>query len=150
MDLAMQETRPGILDDANFDQHWSVSYWRGWSWPPPGAKLTTADGLRTLASEVAQNARQARVLEDSTSAAYWAYHVARTTYFTIQCATCVVAHAVLSGDVEQAPSLLADSTNVETFTMNTVGTPSLCGCQGTTFCSCGCVQHCQNNSGLAL
>jgi hypothetical protein len=148
----MQETRPGILDDASFDQHWSVSYWRGWSWPPPGAKLTTADGLRTLASEVAQNVRQAQELEDSTSAAYWAYHVARTTYFSIQYATCVFAYAVLKGEVQQgkAPSLLADSTGFERFVMNTVGNPSLCGCQGTTFCSCECVQHCQNNSGLAL
>jgi hypothetical protein len=125
----MQEKRPGVLDDASFDQHWSVPFWRNWSWPPPGAELTTPDGLRTIASEVAKNARQARVWEDSTSAAYWAYHVARAAYFSVQYTTCFLGHILLNGAVIQGrPATLSEEPiDFERLAMNTVGAPSCVG-----------------------
>jgi hypothetical protein len=45
----MQAVKPGLADDSNFEQHWTVDYWRSWSWPPEGAALNSAQGLQVVA-----------------------------------------------------------------------------------------------------
>ena len=91
------QAKPGVRDNVNFKQHWSVAEWRNYTWPPPGGKLSTREGAQIVLREATERARAANVLQDSTSATYWAYHVARLTFFLLQSFSAVVAQALRSG-----------------------------------------------------
>jgi hypothetical protein len=90
--------RPGTQDDVSFEQHWSVSVWRNWAWPPPDADLKTGKGLRVFAAALAKNASQAST--DPTSAAYWAYHTARFAFFCAQVGVGAVMQGLLTGKLQ--------------------------------------------------
>lgn len=89
--------KPGVADDTNFEQHWSVQRWRDYSWPPPGADLTSLSGLQLVLRQISRNAAAAKVAEDATSASYWAYHVLRTSFFITQ--VCGAARRCMYTDV---------------------------------------------------
>lgn len=105
----LQEERPGVRDDTNFRQHWSVSEWRSWNWPPKDVGLSSPAQLQALARAVRSSAQQANMLEDSTSAAYWAYHVTRTSYFALQAALSVIVHSAVSGSLREGKTGFTDS-----------------------------------------
>ena len=86
---------PGQDDDRWFEQHWTVGYWRDQTYRP---KEDMSD-LRGLASAAAESARQANVLQDTTSAAYWAYHSARWFFFFTQAAASVFLTSARTGDL---------------------------------------------------
>eukprot|EP00892_Ulva_mutabilis_P005099 jgi/Ulvmu1/2961/UM015_0001.1 len=67
-------------------QHWSVEFWR----QPRGRANEDKADFRELASVAAQSVRRANVLQDTTTAAYWAYHSARWAFFLLQAAGSVV------------------------------------------------------------
>ena len=83
--------KPGLADDENFEQHWSVYNWRNFSWPPKDIDLDSAQGVAQLAQRVARNAQAANMARDGTSSAYWAYHIMRTSFFLVQAAAAVIA-----------------------------------------------------------
>lgn len=93
---ARVQTKPGARDDANFEQHWSVASWRDHTWPPPGGKLTTVEGAQLVLRDATERARAANVLQDTVSATYWAYHIARLGFFIAQSAGSLAAQMLLS------------------------------------------------------
>jgi hypothetical protein len=48
--------------------------------------------------ELSRRAATANMAQDTTSIAYWAYHIARTAFFVAQSATGVLAQSVATGD----------------------------------------------------
>ena len=96
---SVQAYKPGQADGAYFEQHWSVALWRSWSWPPKGGALDTPDGLRIVAQELPKHLEAANMARNSTSAAYWAYHIARTAWFMAQGTAGMLVQSVSSGDI---------------------------------------------------
>lgn len=56
-------------------------------------------GLAELASFAAESARQANVLQDTTSAAYWAYHAIRSAFFATQGLASLLLTSARNGDL---------------------------------------------------
>lgn len=86
---------PGRADDSWFEKHWSVDYWRLRGF----RKQEETTDLRELASVAARSARQANVLQDTTSAAYWTYHTARWAFFLGQAGASVIFMSARTGDL---------------------------------------------------
>ena len=61
--MSLQARKPGLADDRNFEQHWSVASWRSWNWPPKGATLNSFEGLQVVADEVAKRAVAANMAQ---------------------------------------------------------------------------------------
>ncbi|KAG2430118.1 hypothetical protein HXX76_010217 [Chlamydomonas incerta] len=91
------------LDAQKFRLHPSVAFWQDFSsqintmWAQTEVSMTAP--LQTLV----ERAVAARVLSDPQSAAYWAYHTARMSFFVSQAAAGVLAHHLS----ETLPSSLA-------------------------------------------
>lgn len=79
------EEKPGDSDRQNFQLHWSVDFWRTWKANVPGQR---SNGALNQASEfvlgLTSGASKAGVFSSPTAAAYWAYHLTRTGFLTVQ------------------------------------------------------------------
>ncbi|KAK9815790.1 hypothetical protein WJX72_009506 [[Myrmecia] bisecta] len=80
------DVKPGIADSSRFKSHWSVEFWRDFTTDPdklaaghPGASRTQA-----VLQEVVNAVQQAGVFSSTSAAAYWAYHVSRSSFFALQ------------------------------------------------------------------
>ena len=95
--LLQGDIEQGKIDDQWFTPHWSVEYWRELS----AKRVEGTLGLSELASEAAQNVREANALQDATSAAYWAYHTTRWAYFIVQGASSILLSSARNGDLSK-------------------------------------------------
>lgn len=80
------QNQPGVQDDVNFEQHWSVAYWRRhttrYHSEVAAGELSDQDRLRRYVRHLVQAVSiQAAGATTSTDAAYWAYHLLRLSWF---------------------------------------------------------------------
>jgi SAM-dependent methyltransferase len=98
----------GQLEDALFEQSESVAIWRGWNeqWDEPNVFL---DSLFT-------RVREGSARSPARAAAYWAYHLGRSSFFAAQWSLAYLAfqaqNAGSSGSSGPAPNLLQTSARV--------------------------------------
>ncbi|KAL0033282.1 hypothetical protein WJX77_001714 [Trebouxia sp. C0004] len=82
--LGMEE-KPGDADRSNFKLHWTVDFWTNCKADVPGAH---SHGAVNMLSEFVQGLSsgmsEAGMFTSPLAAAYWAYHLARTSFLTVQ------------------------------------------------------------------
>jgi hypothetical protein len=97
----LQGERVGVLDDANFVQHWTVKYWREWTWPVPEASGMSGSSLQVVVEDAMRRWRTAGVADDAISAGYWAYHMSRACFFLAKSTAGTVLQAMQDGSLLQ-------------------------------------------------
>eukprot|EP00198_Chlamydomonas_reinhardtii_P006153 XP_001695489.1 predicted protein [Chlamydomonas reinhardtii] len=80
------------LDAQKFKLHPSVAFWQGFSSQINTMWAQTEVSMTAPIQTLVERAVEARVLSDPQSAAYWAYHTARMSFFVSQAAAGVFAH----------------------------------------------------------
>lgn len=94
-------------DEVNFEQHWSVAYWRNYSneyfSEVNSLEIAGPDRLRQYLQKVAQAMSvQAGGASTATDAAYWAYHLFRMTSFVAFTASGLVLAAASKAKLNEA------------------------------------------------
>ncbi|CAL8463579.1 g3113 [Coccomyxa elongata] len=82
----MVQNKPGLLDAQSFKLHWSVDFWRDFSVPPSIADPNTPipSRLQAILQTLTEAANSMGVFSSSQAAAYWGYHITRSSFFAIQ------------------------------------------------------------------
>jgi hypothetical protein len=93
-------------DDFNFEQHWSVEYWRDYTSDyysdfGPSSQLPEAEHFRTFLQRMSQAITdQASGARTAIDVAYWAYHLLRVSAFALSNAGSMLGMAAVTGSVE--------------------------------------------------
>ncbi|MEW5300842.1 MAG: hypothetical protein WDW36_003742 [Sanguina aurantia] len=105
--------KPGDLDATNFKLHSSVAMWQNYASLNQDA-LASADGpvsaasIQQLLSRVQERLSASGALGDSASASYWAYHMARMSFFITSAVAGLVAHHTSQAASTAAPLAASD------------------------------------------
>ncbi|EIE27631.1 S-adenosyl-L-methionine-dependent methyltransferase [Coccomyxa subellipsoidea C-169] len=85
-DDTFSRSKPGLQDRLNFKQHWSVDFWKDFSVPPSISDPSTPipSRLQAILQTLTEAASSMGVFSSSKAAAYWGYHITRSSFFALQ------------------------------------------------------------------
>lgn len=108
--LQEQAVKPGDDDATRFQLHWSVNMWRPfeatkWLQNIDNEAAPVPDRIRAFTETLTNAVSTAGVLGSSDAARYWAYHLTRSGFFSVQGLAGLLATRNASGRDENSPAV---------------------------------------------